>query len=177
MSKAHEYGALFGALLLAVLATAAFLMYRSTPVVLSPTSSPETEASTTPELSGQIDEHLFVDNTPIEVNFCGNEYLVKQIIIEGVDVVQRIAYLATNRLFTEYGQDNDDYGLCAYIGQNFVVRSEIQASLIEILRSKTDSKIYDVGIVNHSFKIDVTNGGIYYGNGVNSLVGPIGYLK
>lgn len=52
--------------------------------------------STNPVQSGQIDGHLFVDNTLRDVELCGEKYRVKQVIIDGVDVVQRIAELAQN---------------------------------------------------------------------------------
>ena len=178
MSELHRKWVLYGALTLALLAGVAYFLYSHMPVVINlPPQEPVASTTTVVEPSGQIDEHLFIDNTPIVVNFCGNKYLAKQIKLDGVDIVQRIAYLATNRLFTEYNQDNDDYGLCAFVDEHFVVNSEIQANLLELLKSKSNLTIYDIGIANHSFKINMANNGIYYGNGINSLVGPIGYLK
>jgi len=55
-------------------------------------------ATTTPERSGVIDEHLTINNELRDVNFCGKIYKVKQVLIDGVDVVQRVAELATNNL-------------------------------------------------------------------------------
>lgn len=62
---------------------------------------PESVSSVTTTQVGQIDEHLFIDNTLKEVNFCGKTYRVKQVMIDGVDVVQRIAELATKNLMPE----------------------------------------------------------------------------
>jgi hypothetical protein len=44
----------------------------------------------------KLDEHLVVDETFKSINFCGDIYLVKQILIDGVDVMQRIAELVTS---------------------------------------------------------------------------------
>lgn len=54
---------------------------------------PEPVSPATTTQVGQIDEHLFIDNTLKDVNFCGKTYHVKQVKIDGVDVVQRIARL------------------------------------------------------------------------------------
>ena len=62
---------------------------------------PEPVQATTTQ-AGQIDEHLFIDNTLKDVNFCGKIYQAKQIFIDGVDVVQRIAELATKE--PRYGE-------------------------------------------------------------------------
>lgn len=45
--------------------------------------------------SGKIDEHLTINNELRDVNFCGKTYKVKQVMIDGVDVVQRVAELVT----------------------------------------------------------------------------------
>lgn len=46
--------------------------------------------------TGKVDEHLTIDNALRDVNFCGNTYKVKQVMIDGIDVVQRIAELTTS---------------------------------------------------------------------------------
>ena len=56
----------------------------------SPSLPPEPEAPSLPK-TGQIDEHLFIDETLKEVTFCGNRYLTKQIILDGVDVMEGLA--------------------------------------------------------------------------------------
>ena len=62
---------------------------------------PEPVSPTTTTQVGQIDEHLFIDNTLRDVNFCGKMYRVKQVKINGVDVVQRVAEIATKNLMPE----------------------------------------------------------------------------
>lgn len=57
------------------------------------------DRSTPPQpQSGRIDERLTIDETLRDVNFCGKTYKVKQILIDGVDVVQRVAELVTEDL-------------------------------------------------------------------------------
>ncbi len=68
-----------------------------TPFVRSP--EPDIKATTTQV--GKIDEYLFVDNALKDVNFCGKFYRVKQVKINGVDVMQRVAEMLTKNLLPE----------------------------------------------------------------------------
>lgn len=63
-----------------------------------PDQQPTGQATPTPTSVVQNDEHLTIDETLRDVNFCGKVYKVKQIKIDGVDVVQRIAEIATKDL-------------------------------------------------------------------------------
>lgn len=56
---------------------------------------PEEKSSATTTQSGKIDEYLTIDNTLRNVNFCGTAYQAKQVFIDGVDIVQRIAKRVT----------------------------------------------------------------------------------
>lgn len=49
---------------------------------------------TSTDQSGKIDEHLFVDNSLIEFDWCGNKFKTRQITIDGADVVKWLAELA-----------------------------------------------------------------------------------
>lgn len=53
-----------------------------------------TEVASTSQ-SNRIDEHLFVDNKLVEIDFCGNSFKTRQITIDGADVVMRLAELAS----------------------------------------------------------------------------------
>ncbi|MFA5997612.1 MAG: DKNYY domain-containing protein [Candidatus Paceibacterota bacterium] len=44
--------------------------------------------------SGKVDEHLTIDNNLRNVNFCGKDYQVQTVLIDGVDIIQRIAELS-----------------------------------------------------------------------------------
>ena len=59
--------------------------------------------------SGKIDEHLFGDRityntTPQDIIFCGKTYKAMRIFIDGIDVVQRIADLATKNIKVAVGE-------------------------------------------------------------------------
>lgn len=94
--------------------TFAALRYRSGNVApvgaQQPATSSSPTASTTP-----ADSHITVDETPRDVNFCGHVYKVKQIKIDGVDVVQRVAEIATRNSIPEtlkvgpYGPNIDQW--------------------------------------------------------------------
>ncbi len=55
--------------------------------------------SSNPVQSGKIDEHLTINNTLRDLDLCGKIYRVKQVIIDGVDVVQRVAELVSDNQF------------------------------------------------------------------------------
>lgn len=59
------------------------------------TASSYTEVASTNQ-SGKIDARLSVDNTLKGVSFCGTTFKTRQVIINGIDVGQRIAWLASN---------------------------------------------------------------------------------
>lgn len=59
------------------------------------TATSYTEVASTQQ-SGKIDAHLTIDNTLKELSFCGTSFKTRQIIINGVDVGQRIAQLASS---------------------------------------------------------------------------------
>ena len=82
-----------------VAATSWYVLSRNQEVPTQNNIGTTTNVATTssnPVQSEKIDEHLTIDNTLREVNFCGTTYRVKQVIIDGVDVVQRIAKIVAN---------------------------------------------------------------------------------
>lgn len=77
--------------------------------------------------SGKIDEHLTIDNTLRDVNFCGKIYKVKQVIIDGVDVVQRIATFAReNKKVNAYPQYKGTGEICEKIQKVYKEQSELK---------------------------------------------------
>lgn len=66
-----------------------------TPLGTQYTRPPEEKSSATTTQLGKIDEHLTIDNTLRDVNFCGTIYRAKKVFIDGIDVVQRTAKLVT----------------------------------------------------------------------------------
>jgi hypothetical protein len=57
---------------------------------------PIIKEETEPIQSEKIDEHLTINNELRDVNFCGKTYKVKQVLIDGVDVMQRMAEMTKN---------------------------------------------------------------------------------
>jgi len=122
--------------------------------------------SANPVQSGKIDEHLTINNTLRDVNFCGNIYRVKQVIIDGVDVVQRIAELATNAQFKQ------GKGVCdvAYstMSNGYLVSNEI--GIPEVIKAANQrSNIYQLNLIESysppenashigDFEIDISTG-------------------
>ena len=159
---------------------------------LPPANLPMVVATTSanPVQAGQIDEHLFVDNALREVNFCGKTYLVKQIILDGVDVVQRIGYLATNNMFTDSRSSETARIICSNIENalsttptkrvngRLPVPFEIDVPKVSSSLDYVDNhKKYRLAI-NPSFEIDVLTGSVYYVDGyTGENIGPIGNLK
>jgi hypothetical protein len=70
--------------------------------------------------SGKIDAHLTIDNTLKSVSFCGDLTLkTRQIIINGVDVGQRIAQLAsTDQMGKSPGGESIGQGVCNSMPHN-----------------------------------------------------------
>ena len=172
---------------LIVLALGAFwlLFLQSGPAAdLSPGTPPpitKDEETTSPQPSGKIDEHLTIDNTLRDVNFCGKTYKVKQVFIGGVDVVQRVAELATESLIPKdikdgiYAeeicqgvQDNNPEGIIEIEKVNFIQETEV---------GQKENR-YMVLANGFLFVINVDTNEIYGVDGFDgSPIGPIGTLK
>lgn len=67
-----------------------------TPLGTPYTRPPEEKSTATTTQSGKIDEHLTIDNTSRALIFCGVPYQTKQVFIDGVDVIQRVASLVSS---------------------------------------------------------------------------------
>jgi hypothetical protein len=162
------------------------------PVPQNNQSQPSTNnnpVSATPT-SGKIDEHLTIDETLKDVNFCGEMYKVKQIKVDGVDVIQRIAYLATNNLIpTKFAWDEKDAThqpgalakqICENVGLHDV-HGVIQASVGGIFSGK------DMGLDNETIytfnfgetgEVALPSGRLFIESGFSGTpTGPIGTLK
>ena len=157
-----------------------------TPYVLPPK---EASPATTTQ-SGKIDEHLTINNTLRDVNFCGKTYQVKQVMIDGVDVVQRIAELVTKDQFMKKDSlNNPDMGFCkSFIDMidlnkdNPSWKNEIEVSRVTNWVNEAGHKTYNLYMnyiyTLNGFHIDTTTGDIYEINRYEGgLIGPIGTLK
>lgn len=173
---------------------------RPTPIGTSYYVPPEEKSLATTTQSGKIDEHITINNTLRDVNFCGKTYKVKQVFIDGVDVVQRIAEILTKDLVPTmvkvgpYGPRMDEWktltmkkgemasGLCSNIQNNMVNGMTIEVNNIKKFKS-TDvglggGEIYMVVVSDQLFDVVQSTGEIYNISGYDgAFVGPIGKLK
>lgn len=95
--------------------------------------------------SGKIDEHLTINNELRDVNFCGKMYKVKQVMIDGVDVVQRIAEIANK--FNGGGEQDvlRAKSICGNI-ESGVTSSELKLEGPAIRNDKPEIISYSIGI-------------------------------
>lgn len=106
--------------------------------------------------TGMIDEHLTIDPTLREVNFCGNTYNVKQVMIDGVDVVQRIAEIAENNVKVEsFPQYIGTERICRDIQKTYKVGSEIIITRTGSGKIEGGQSVYYINIENLSFIINL----------------------
>lgn len=129
--------------------------------------------------SGKIDEHLTVNNIYRDVDLCGEIYRGKQVIIDGVDVLQRVAELGRNE-----SVPHKDIGvkICdgikhgPYLGKKEIEIPEVTA--FESSDERLPGKTYAVSISDWRFLINLSTGDIYTASGFDGrLLGPIGTLK
>jgi hypothetical protein len=129
--------------------------------------------------SGKIDARLTIDNTYKSVDVCGVLYRGKQVVIDGVDVLQRIAALGRAEV-----APHRDIGtkICdgikpgPYGGKKEVEISEV----ISFPGSDVGLPgiVYQFNISDWRFAVAVETGDIYGVSGYDgSLLGPIGKLK
>jgi hypothetical protein len=202
-NKNKNYTRIIICIILAII-LGAFWFYSSKPKAVDNVLPPITEQKpadnpvvTDTAQSGKIDEHLTINNELRDVNFCGKTYKVKQVMIDGVDVVQRIAEILTKNLVPEtlkigpYGPKMDEWktienkngeitnGICENIKNTTTETIEIGVGKFK----STDifpegiGEIYTVSI-EESFRVVYTTGDIYTTDAYSGgFVGPIGKLK
>ncbi len=145
---------------------------------------PVPEATTTPQIqTGKIDEHLTINNTLRDVNFCGKIYKVKQIIIDGVDVVQRIAELVRNRSLSQNTKlkiVGDSICKSVPFNPNDELQiDEVIPFIFDPSNKKAGEKTGTYGIYAQIFQVGVnpTKNEIYGINGFDGNTELIGKLK
>lgn len=157
---------------------------------LTPAGTPYTppikeESTVTTLIEGKIDGHLTVDNKLRDVDFCGKIYRVKQVVIDGVDVVQRVAELARDQDTTKNPKiKNFAEGICGSIPFNPQPQDELGINNIVINTlhepdGKIGAKTGSYGIYTQFFQVEantVTNE-ISSINGFDGSVEFVGKLK
>ncbi|MBI2120092.1 MAG: hypothetical protein HYT94_00530 [Parcubacteria group bacterium] len=143
-----------GILAVAAISGGAFFLSEKTkkipPVETPPTAdtAPEPEPA---ELSGKIDEHLTINNEHRDVNFCGKTYKVKQILIDGVDVVQRVAEIANE---FNAGEEQDVLRAKSICG-------EIEYNLVYRVNSGVKLSPNEIEILGPAVRNDISNSTVY----------------
>ncbi len=125
--------------------------------------------------TGKIDEHLTIDPTLRDVNFCGNTYKVKQVLIDGVDVVQRIAKLATNKEFIE---GDNERSVADYVCLNTITNANTENLDIQV--GKSTDRTHQGYVIRAvvGYVVDIQSGNIYYLDAIGGgPIGPIATLK
>ncbi len=135
---------------------------------------------------GKIDEYLTINNTFRDVSFCDDKVLKsRQIVIDGVDVVQRIAYLASNKL-TEKNFDGSTFGqgICNSIPGNVVhTRGVLETRDVTVVDGMDDGstvitgKTYIVFLSAMQFAISPSMNEIFSVGGYAGALTKIGNLK
>jgi hypothetical protein len=122
--------------------------------------------------SGEIDSHLIVDNTLIEVTFCGNIYRTRQIFIDGTDVVRRLAALADEGALPK---DSDGrVGLCQSLPGETHLRGIIETGDVKSFDGSDaglPGTTYLVSVAANGFDINPQTGNIYQVNGYDGSIG------
>ncbi len=177
-----------------------FNLSTKTATTAPPYIAPEPDESVaTTTQTGKIDEHLTINPTLREVNFCGNNYKVKQVMIDGVDVVQRIAEILTKDLIPDvvkigpyatkgaewkpYSTVEENTGQipCLNIKSNMVTGNIIEiGEIIRFPATSTfgDGDIYVISIQGEIFNLILVTGEIYMiSSAYGEAIGPIGKLK
>lgn len=133
--------------------------------------------------SGKIDEHLTINNTLRDVDFCGKTYRVKQVIIDGVDVVQRIAELVRDQSFSQNTKiktlSDDICGSVPFNPQDEVQVEEAITFTFDASSKNAGEKTGTYGIYAQIFQVGVnpTKNEIYSIDGFDGSTELIGKLK
>jgi hypothetical protein len=144
------------------------------------TATNYTEVASTKQ-SGKIDEYLAVDNTLKIVSFCGTTLRTRQIIINGVDVAQRIAQLASSdHVATVPGGESIGQGICNSMPHNIdYTKGILEIPDVKLTRasSQTQSSQYTVTLYAMSFLIDSATNEIFNIGAYDGSLVLIGKLK
>lgn len=143
---------------------------------------PLPEATTTPQIqTGKIDEHLTINTTLRDVNFCGKIYKAKQVIIDGVDVVQRIAELATKDLMPKdfKGRGHRGEVVCRGIYSADVQGIlDVHVNIVPKTYSEKGNSLYTMNVSGVDFVINATTNEIHLIEGFSGgSIGLVGLLK
>ena len=130
------------------------------------------------------DEHLTIDNTLVPVQFCGQTYQARQVLIDGVNVVERIG-----EIMLEADKNDPESNWCPKEYEESVVYdvNYLEFNIYNFLVENSSfspekigygQKIYGISIKGSSFDILPSINEIYGVSGFDgSPFGPVGKLK
>ncbi len=134
--------------------------------------------------SGKIDDHLVVDNTLKNITFCSGLTLrTRQIFIDGVDVGQRIAQLASSdQMGRAANGDSIGEGVCNSLPHNVAYIKGIlrmpDVTLFQTGDPSTPGENYRVSLGSLVFAINPTSGEIFMVSAYDgSTLTRVGTLK
>ncbi len=136
-----------------------------------------TEIASTSQ-SGKVSEKLTVDNTLVPVQFCDKTFKTRQVFIDGVDVVQRIAELATKGKMPKSPLGYDESAMtCKNMGgtrQGYLDVADVK----EFSEGQPRRDGYYVRIASSLYVVYEDSGEIYLSSAYDGeLIGPLGTLK
>ncbi|HEY4526831.1 MAG TPA: hypothetical protein VJK53_03225 [Candidatus Paceibacterota bacterium] len=124
--------------------------------------------------AGKIDEHLTINNIYREVTFCGHTFKTPQVVIDGVDVIQRLAELANTEKRSPGQAEGQDMPPTCF---NIVFNNPEQGpdAVLNVLSAGGEFPSYQVQISATSYDIDLSDGTVYDFSFLGRF--PLGSLK
>lgn len=144
------------------------------------TATSYTEVATTHQ-SGKIDANLTIDNTLKGISFCGTIFKTRQVIINGVDVAQRIAQLASS---DQMGKDPGGVSIGRGVCNSMPHNTDYTKGILEIpdveltsASQQTQSSQYTVTLYAMRFLIDSATNEIFNIGAYDGTLVSLGKLK
>jgi hypothetical protein len=133
--------------------------------------------------SGRVDAHVSVNPNLEDITFCGNAFKARQITIDGVDVVKRLADFFPTTLSGNAAQDTPEMGFCRAIGKgpsSDVYTYRIAELLVsDVTAYNENGQKYRFDVYGMQIEVDEPAGDIYMVNAYSgSTMQPaLGNLK
>jgi len=124
----------------------------TTPIVPNPIVVQNTPTTTPVVDTGieKIDEHLTINNELRDVNFCGKTYKVKQVLIDGADVVQRVAELA-NKDALPKNVYHEFYGTTKSV---FISEKMMKLEICDTIKKDASDGVIEINYGTHYLAVD-----------------------
>lgn len=135
--------------------------------------------------SGKVDQHVTVDPTLKDVTICGAHFKARQVVIDGVDVVQYLAKTLPQTHDTTRASESIQASICNTLGTSNPSRDtygDYKVAELPVLdvTKQIDSQGhqgYFFAISALRFEVDATNGDIYHMGAYDGTPQLIGNIK